>query len=263
MKRSLLVILVSIFVLTLTSTAVFADDAKSLVSVTANYWMPSIDAEVQITDLSVIGSTIDIIDDLGLDDSNSIPALNASVDLPFLPEILLSYFAIDDSATKNITKTLSYKGKSYTVADQLTSSYDITQFEALLNFNIINMDAGKLGLVIGAKYFEVKTELQDKTLNFIESESVEGPVPVVGVCGELKLPAKFKLGCLARGLSVEVSDVDAKLYDIEAALHYDFNKFFRASAGYRYFMIDAEDTKDNDSVDIKFAGPYVGITGSF
>ena len=83
------------------------------------------------------------------------------------------------------------------------------------------------------------------------------------IVGEIKLPAKFRLQGIARGLDIEVNDVNAKLYDIEAALHYDFNRFFRASAGYRYFMIKAEDNSTNDSVDIKFTGPYVGVTGSF
>jgi hypothetical protein len=206
--------------------SVMADAKDTMVSVTADYWMPTLDANIQSTDLAIIGSDIDIINDLGFDDSENIPALKASLDLPFFPELLVSYFAIDASATKDITKTLTYKGVAYNVSDNVSSSYDITQYEALLSFNVIDADAGKLGLLIGAKYFEVETELRDNTLGTTKSESVDGPVPVIGVVGAVQLPAKFRIEAIARGLSLEVQDIDAKLYDVEAAVHYDVNRFY-------------------------------------
>ena len=260
MKKTFLLLLVISFVL-ISNSFVFAEAANTLVSVTADYWMPSIDAEVKSSELAVIGTQIDLVDDLGIDDSQSIPALRASLDLPLFPEILVSYFAIDDSATKSITKTLVYRGITYNIADTVISSYDITHYEALLGFSIINIDAGKLALLVGAKYFEVETSLAAGGVT--QTDSVDGPVPVIGVMGNIKLPAKFRVEAIARGLSVEVDNIEAALYDIDVALNYDFNKFFRASAGYRYFMIDAEDNSTNDSVDIKFAGPYIGVTGSF
>jgi len=262
-KTFLYVLIIGMAIVLLSSVNANADDKNTLVSVTADYWMPGIDMEVKSSELAVIGTKVDLNDDLGLDDSESIPAIKGSIDLPFLPELLISYFNIDGSATKNITKTLTYKGQTYTAANNVSSSYEITQFEALLAFNVLNMEAGKLGLLLGAKYFEVKTTLKDNTATINQSEEVDGPVPVIGVVGDIKLPNKFRLGAMARGLSVEIDDIKAAMYDIEASLNYDFNKFFRASAGYRYFIIDAEDTKNKDEVDIKFAGPYFGITGSF
>jgi hypothetical protein len=261
-KKNFLAIIVVVLIALAGSTA-WADTTDTLVSVTADYWMPAVDANITSTELAVIGTDINIIDDLGLGDSENIPALTASIDLPLFPEILLSYFAISGDGKKDITKNLTFKGVTYTVADNVSSSYDITQYEALLSFNIIDSDAGKFGLLIGAKYFEVETELKDNTTGITKSESVDGPVPVVGFVGGISLPAKFRIEAIARGLSLEVQDIDAKLYDIEAALHYDANRFLRASVGYRYFMINAEDTGTNDSVDMKFTGPFVGITGSF
>ncbi|MFH2138890.1 MAG: hypothetical protein ABII88_10320 [Candidatus Omnitrophota bacterium] len=262
MKKTLLVLLLVSFAV-LSATAAFAEAKDTLVSVTADYWMPGIDAEVKSSELGLLGSQIDIIDDLGIDDSETIPALKASLDLPLFPEIIVSYFAIDGDGKKNITKTLSYKGVSYAASTNVTASYEITHYEGLLAWSFLNQDFGKLGVVLGVKYFEVETSLKDNTTGITKTEDVAGPVPVVGIIGGIGLPGKFRFEALARGLVLEVGDVDAALFDIDAGLHYDFNKFFRASAGYRYFAIDAEDTKENDTVDIKFTGPYIGITGSF
>lgn len=261
MKNTFLVILIVVGIVIFGLSNAQADEKNSLVSVSADYWMPSIDATIKSSELTTIGTQIDFVDDLGLDDSESIPAFKASIDLPLFPEILVSYFTIDSDAQKTLTRNVVYKGVTYSVSDVVNSSYDLTHYEALLGFPIINADTAKLALLIGAKYFEVETSLRTNVVS--QTDSIDGPVPVVGVMGDIKLPSNFRFEGIARGLSLEVDNVDAKLYDIEAALHYDFNRFLRASAGYRYFMIDAEDNSTNDSVDIKFTGPYVGVTGSF
>ena len=86
---------------------VYAEAANTLCSLRADYWMPSLDAEVTSSDLSIVGTTVDLIDDLGLDDSENIPALTGSIDFPYLPEILFSYFSVDSSASKVITKNIT------------------------------------------------------------------------------------------------------------------------------------------------------------
>ncbi len=263
LKRPYFLVLVVILMLAFSSVASFAEEVNTLVSITADYWMPGIDANIKSSELGAIGTDIDIIDDLGFDDSENIPSIKASIDLPFLPELVVSYFKIDGSASKTITKNITYKGYSYTAAGNVTSKYDITHYEAFLQFNLLNQDFGKLGFLVGAKYFEVDTELKETATGTTNTESVDGPVPIIGIAAGIKLPAKFRFEAMARGLSLEIGDIDAALYDIEAALHYDFNRFIRASVGYRYFLIDGEDTSTNDSVDIKFAGPFLGITGSF
>ena len=263
MKKSVIIFSTLILLGLVNLVPVFAESTNTLVSVTADYWMPSLDAEVKSSDLSIIGTTINLVDDLGMDDPDSFPAFKASVDLPLFPELVISYFSFDGSSSKNITQTFTYKGKSYSASNNVASSYDITQYEAYLRWNLLNMDAGKLGFLIGSKYFEVKTELKDNTAGFMESESVSGPVPIVGFGGDIKLPAKFRIEGIVRGLVLEINDIDAKMFDVETALNYDFNRFIRATAGYRYFLIDAEETSNNDSVNIKFAGPYFGVTASF
>ena len=261
MKNTFLVVLIALCMLTLGLSNVQADEKNTLISITADYWMPNVDATIKSSELAVIGTNIDIVEDLGLDDSESVPAFKATVDLPLFPEILLSYFTIDSNAQKTLTKNVVYKGTTYSISNLVNSSYDITHYEALLGFPLINADVAKIEVLIGAKYFEVETSLT--TSGITQTDSIDGPVPVVGLMGDINLPSKFRFAGIARGLALEVDDVDAKLYDIEAAIHYDFNRFLRASAGYRYFMIDAEDNSTNDSVDIKFTGPFIGMTGSF
>ncbi len=263
MKNTSLLILLVIGIIAISTINVYAEAANTLISVKADYWMPSVDAEVKSSELSLVGTQIDLVDDLGLDDSESIPALTASIDLPLFPEILVGYFTVDSSASKIINKQIVYKGTTYNMSANVISSYDITHFEALLNFGLLKSETADLGLLVGAKYFEIETTLTSAGIT--QTESVEGPVPVLGVKGGVGLPGKFRVEGIGRGIVLEVGDVDASLFDIDLGVHYDVNKFLRASVGYRYFSIDAEDTSNNvsDKAEIKFAGPYIGITGSF
>jgi outer membrane protein len=260
-KNTFLVTLIVLGIILLGISNAHADDKNTLISIEADYWMPSVDAEIKSSELSLLGTQIDLIDDLGLDDSDSIPALKGSIDLPLFPEILVSYFQIESDSTKTLTKNFNFGGITYSVSDVVKSSYDITQYEALIAFALINADSFKIAPLIGAKYFEVEASLTSTAGN--STEKVDGPVPVIGALAEINLPSKFRLTGIARGLQVELDDLEAKLYDIEAAVNYDFNRFLRAQAGYRYFLIDAEDNSTSDSVDIKFAGPFIGVTGSF
>ena len=265
LKKTSFILTLVIGIIAIYSVSVYAEAANTLISLKVDYWMPSVDAEVKSSELSLVGTQIDLVDDLGLDDSESIPAVMGSIDFPLFPEILVSYFAVDSSASKVITKDIVYKGTTYSISDTVSSSYDITHFEALLNFGLIKTEMADLGLLIGAKYFEVETTLTSTSAGVTQTESIKGPVPVIGVKGGVGLPGKFRVEGIGRGLVLEVGDVNASIFDVDLGMHYDFNKFLRASAGYRYFAIDAEDTSDNvtDKAEIKFAGPYIGITGSF
>ena len=261
MKRTLLSLIFGVVIMALAASAAHAEAKDTLISVTGEYWMPTVDAKVRSSDLSVVGTDINFIDDLGLDDSETVPSLRGSLDLPILPEILFSYFKVDSDATKTLTQAVTYDGVTYNISDVVTSSYKIEHYEALMALNLINTDSAKFGLLIGAKYFKVDTSLSSVAAGS-RSDSIDGPVPVIGAMLGLGTE-KVRLELLGRGLSVSAGDVDASLFDLQADLNYDFNRFFRVGAGYRYFAINAEDSSTDDKADIKFAGPYVSITGSF
>ena len=230
MKKTSLILTLVIGVIAIFCMNANAEAENTLISLRADYWMPGLDAEVMSSELSLVGTQVDLVDDLGLDDSETIPAITGSIDLPLFPEILVGYFAVDSSASKVITKQIVYKGTTYAVSSNVSSSYDITHFEALLNFGLLKSEAADLGLLVGAKSFEIETTLTSAGVT--QSESVEGPVPVIGVKGGIGLPGKFRVEGIGRGLVLEVGDVDASIFDIDLGVHY---RLFGAGR-YLYFV---------------------------
>ncbi|MFH1093627.1 MAG: hypothetical protein V1739_05670 [Candidatus Omnitrophota bacterium] len=261
MKNIFLKISIGIFVVSFLVSNAYAESKNNLFCVTGEYWTASLTSDIKITDLGVIGTELDFIDDLGLDDSENITTLSGAIDLPFLPRIVVSYFDLSVDGSKNVTRTFNYKGKTYSVGTNLTSSLDVSCLEGYMEFMLLKQDFGELGVLLGARLFSVETQLTDNTTGITDSESVEGPVPIVGAQAEIQLPAKFRIGGILKGFSINYDSSEFKMYDIAAALHYDFNRFMRASAGYRYFLIDGKD--DQNSAEVKFTGPYIGLTGSF
>ena len=158
--------------------------------------------------------------------------------MPLFPELIFSYFTIDAQSTKTLTQTFAYKGQTYTAGANVTSKYDLKQYEAMLGFPLFKAEAGEFSFLLGGKFFEIDSSIKDNGTGITESESLSGPLPVLGAKAEVMLPAKFKFGAVVRGLKLKISDVDTSLYDIGAVLHYDFNRLLRASVGYRYFLID-------------------------
>ena len=265
LKKTSLVLILIVGMMALCASGAYAESSDTVVSIRADYWLPVLDGEIISSELALVGTKIDLVDDLGFDDSEGLPAITGSIDLPlpFVPELLFSYSKADSSATNVLTKQLVFNGAVFNVSDTVNSSYDVTHFEALLNFGLVKTDAVDFGILAGVKYFEVETSIS--SFGVTQTANVKGPVPVVGVKAGIGLPLDFRLEGIGRGISLQIEDVDATLYDIDVGLHYDFNHFLRASAGYRYFMVDAEDDSDGvtDKVDISYSGPYVGVTASF
>ncbi len=125
---------------------------------------------------------------------------------------------------------------------------------------LLKEDLVEIGFLFGAKYAQIDTELKDSVYGTL-SESVEGPVPIIGVQAEVKLSKGFGVGAIAKGIKINVGAIDFTLLDLQGALNYDLNRFLRASAGYRYMLVDGTD--GDNSAKVTYTGPFVGITGSF
>ena len=240
---------------------VSAKEYNNFMAVEVSYWLPSSDADVRATELSVLGTNIDVENDLGIDDSPAVTSISASFNLVRFNRFVFSFLSIEADGNKDITRDITFKGRTYSVGENVSSSYEFKHYEGYYEFIPFKQDAAELGVLVGVKYIEIDSQLTSNTSTISESASVKGPLPIVGVQGEIRLPYKFQLSGVGKGFIINYSDSDFKLIDIVTALNYDINNFLRATVGYRYFLIDAED--GDNKADIEFTGPVVGLTGSF
>ena len=76
-------------------------------------------------------AAVDVEDDLGLDDDEQNVVLYAALEhpVPGLPNIRAQYMSMDTSGANVLDRTIEFNGQSFTIADSVDTSVELTQAE--------------------------------------------------------------------------------------------------------------------------------------
>jgi len=204
--------------------------------------------------VGVSGDTLDIEDDLGIDDDDGFFA-EAALQLGNF-RLFTSYLPISFSGSSVLSSDIEFNGETFAEGRRIDSDLDIDIYEAGLAWFLINVDDLPLRIQVGpevaVKYIDTRIEMQDKGFDMDESESVGVPIPSLG--------ARARIG-IADYLSVvgRVGYLEYKgnsLTDIDAQVEYSPIPLVGIFAGYRYLDMDIDE--DDLLLDAQFSGPHAG-----
>jgi outer membrane protein len=225
------------------------------------YWRPDFSGEVQVDDNSIIGTTIDAENDLGMDDE-SYPTIEVFFGLGN-HHLTLSYTKPDYSGKNNIARNIVFNGQTYTSNTFVESDLKFQMLDLEYQYDFINLEkflAGfSLGVLAKAKYIEGEARLQAASLGYDEKETFKVPVPMLGLGLHVGLLADI-LEARVKGAGVIYSG--STFYDAQADLSFTPIPFVAIHGGYRAMKLKIDDISDV-SADIEFKGPYAGLTISF
>jgi outer membrane protein len=234
----------------LTVSSVSADE---LLSFKAGYQQLSPDGDFAVSGGSLTGTTVDMDDDLGFDDSEEY-TLEAALQLGSF-RLFAGYLPINFSGEGVLTETVDFNGETFVAGSHVDSDVDIDIYEAGLAWYLVNVDdlpvRVQLGPELAVKYVDASVEMRNSTgLN--ESESVKAPVPTVGLRGRVAI-ADF-LGVVGRAGYMEYQD--NSFFDVDAQVEFSPLPLVGLFAGYRYLDVDIDE--DDVLIDASFKGPYAG-----
>ncbi len=250
--KKLLQILAMLLPLMAYSTA-----AEAVFQIEARYWFADLDSNIQLTDDSIIGTDIDVVDDLGIDDSESF--LEAKINVEFgAHHLRYSVMNMGWDGDNTLTKSVTFSGTTYTASTDIMSSLDIDYHRFGYEYDIIDAVGIRLALIAELKYFDIQAAIKSSLLD--ESESISAPIPTVGVA--------FQVGFLEfLNVTGEITGISAGdvgyMYDAEAAINFKPAPLIMLSGGYRALKFDIEDDDEGDSVDLTTAGPFLALKVSF
>src|SRR3989338_10759605 len=125
----------------------YALPAEAIVHVEGRYWFTTLESNVKATDLGVIGSEINLVDTLGVDDKKNF--WEARIDLNLFDHHLrYGYMPMSWKGQKTITKTINFAGQTYTANASVDSNLDILYQRLGYEYDIINLLGNKLGVII-------------------------------------------------------------------------------------------------------------------
>ncbi len=231
--------------------------AYALVDLEGRYWFTDMDASLRISEGSVIGTDIDVVDDLGVDDKKNFWEGRITLELGN-HKIRYGFTSFSWDGKKTITKSIVFAGKTYTASTSVESSLDIVYHRVGYEYDFIDTLDNRIGVILEVKYFDIDSALKASALGYDESESLGVPLPAVGVTVQVGLPFLLTVGGEITGITV---GSQGYLVDGEAGVNFKPIPLLTITGGYRYLTLHVEN--EDDEGDFTLSGPYIMLRADF
>jgi hypothetical protein len=221
-------------------------------------WNPTPDISIASESLpGIIGDRIDFIDDLGLE-KKTFKQLRVTLRLSKKHKLRFEYTPINYEQPDGVLRrNVIFNGILYSASLPVSTELDWNAYRFTYEYDIISRDRGFLGILLEAKYTDVRAEL----LNFFNNEFVHAraPIPAVGVIGRVYVVPNISITGEFSGFKLPESideDYSAKYFDFDLYGTVNFSDHFGAQAGFRSF--DVFYRVDQDEGELKLKGLYFG-----
>ncbi len=249
MKKFLAALLVFV------ASVLASSSAHAIVDVDARYWFSNLDANVKATSGGVIGTDIDLANDLGLDDKKNFLEGRVTLELGS-HKLRYGFMPLKWDGSKTITQTITFGGQTYSASTLVDSELNLDYHRLAYEYDIIDVLSNRLGVIFEVKYLNGEARLKSSAID--EVQKINAPIPTVGLSAQVGLPFLFSVGGEVTGIGI---GKQAYLFDAEAAINIKPAPFVVISGGYRIMKLHLE--KNDDKGDLTINGPFLNLRADF
>jgi len=228
------------------------------VEISGFLWNPTPDISIASESIpGVIGDKIDFVEDLGLEKTTFRqlrvvlrPATKHKFRFEFTP---INY----EQPNGELRRDVVFNGIRYSVGIPVATEVNWNAYRFIYEYDIIYRDRGYLGILLEAKYTDIRTELVSPFNN--EFVHARAPIPAIGVIGRVYPAANISITGEFSGIRWPSSfdeDYEGKYFDFDIYGTVNFTDHFGVQAGYRSF--DVFYRIEEDEGDLKIKGFYFG-----
>jgi hypothetical protein len=214
---------------------------------------PGLSGKVQKSSGSNEGTLIDLDDDLAIQDKRRMDVRGA---IQFKSGVKLrgSWTPIDYDGDTDASRTFTYGATRYDRFARVVTSIKGNYFSGDLEWDILQRPQGYIGVLLGAKVFDVDTVVvQPSVAGSREVDTLRAPIPVIGLTGRYYV-SRFSIEAEAAGLSLGDR---GKLYEIESSVRFHISDRLALQGGFRLLKMDGKD--DLDRVKLDLGGVTFGL----
>lgn len=221
------------------------------------FWNPTPTMSIQSESLGIVGTKIDLVEDLGLEKTR-FTQIRAVLRPATKHKLRFEYTPIKYEQPEGILRrNIIFNGITYSVALPVDTTLDWKAYRFTYEYDIIYRDRGFLGILLETKYTDVQATLS----NVLDTEFVRAraPIPALGVIGRVYVAPNISLTGEFSGFKLPESideDYRAKYFDFDIYGTVNVSDHFGAQLGYRSF--DVFYRVDTDEGELKLKGPYLG-----
>ncbi len=218
------------------------------------------------------GTTIDLEDDLGLDDNELLPAIYAGAKLGGGFVVTGEYYSLSRDTTGTISRNITVDDVTYAVNASVTAGFSTDIYRLTVGYSFIRNETTEVGAAIGLHATDLTFSISGQGSTGGAPVTVQtrrkdflAPMPTIGLYGTFQLMPNVNLNARADYLSLGIGDYDGSILNAQASVSYRFTRNFGIGVGYRYVDYDLDVTKPNyvASFDYKFWGPSIFLEAGF
>ncbi len=231
----------------------------------ASFWNPTPDIVISSESLGIIGSNIDFVNQLGIEQTK-FRELNVVLRPATKHKFRFEYTPISYDAQRVVTARFVFNGQGYEVGVPVTTNLEWKAYRFGYEWDFVYASRGFAGLLLDLKYTDIQATLAAPTVPVAQFTHAQAPIPAIGVIGRgyvvpnISITGEFSAFKLPdRALNTD--QYSGKYYDFNLYGTVNFTDHFGAKVGYRSWDVFYKVKKDTGTMTLK--GPYFGLVGRF
>ena len=231
------------------------------VELSGDFWNPNPQISITSEALGIAGSKIDFVNDLGITQTK-FRQLKVVLRPAQKHKFRFEYTPISYVATGTLKRDIVFNGQRYSLTLPVSSDLQWKAYRFIYEFDFIYRDRGFVGMLLEAKYTDVRAELKNVLVN--EFVAAKAPIPTIGVIGRGYVAPNISITGELSGLgtgSLFGDDYSAHYIDFDLYGTVNFNDHVGAQVGYRTFNVFYHVKRDEGDLVLK--GWYLGGVARF
>lgn len=212
---------------------------------------------VNSTGLLGLGTSIDYQRDLGGDERDTIPRIDAYYRFNDRHRIDLTVFSISRLGRRTLTEEITIGDEVYVIDEALNSDIKYTLSKLAYGYSFYHSPKAELSFIAGLHITKYDLKFSDDDGGKAESAGVTAPLPVLGLRMGYAITPKWSTQLLMEAFAIDYEDTfSGSLTNFELNTEYRLFQNFAIGAGIASLGIDVEVTSDDwrGSVTDRYAG---------
>ena len=224
--------------------------------IAATWWKPTVTGSITSDALELVGSRIDLVNDLGFTEVPRFRDLRVTIRPARKHKLRFQHTPLEYNAEATLTREISFAGQVYPVSLPVASGLTWKVWRFGYEWDVISRSRGFLGVLVELR----RTELSAELTSVVASGSVaaEAPLPSIGIVSRVYPLPDLALNLEFSGFKVPGMDGDYEgtYTDLEVSAMVNISNNLGVSAGWRRLNTDIRIKRDFG--DLKFSGIWFG-----
>ena len=210
------------------------------------YVVDGADTQISINSDVGLGTSIDYQRDLGGEDGDTIPRIDAYYRFNMRHRIDFTAFNITRAGERTLALDLTIGDENFSASETVRSEIDYTIYKLGYNYSFYHSPKVELSISAGLNITSYDLKFSDSTGARVETADVSVPLPMFGLRMGYAITPKWNVRYVSEAFFIEIDDaLSGALLNYELSTEYRLFKHFALGVGLARIGLDVDVNDDN------------------